>query len=414
MRKTLLATTVLVAGGMFAVGPAVAADKLSVGIGGFMEQWVGMTDLDNAAGDGGIRQWSDTEIIFNGKVEADNGLTFSVKVELEGNTGGDQIDESQMTIGGSFGQIVLGSEDHPAALMHHETQDVGVGYCGDVGWVGVTGCAREGGIGLGTNGWIVGGDDEKIAYYTPRMSGMQFGAAYVPNASVEDSNSAATNNDNDAWSVGLNYKGNMGDASVAVSFGHYQRSQVGSHTLHDLTAAEYAAANDAIAVYQEAVADGVDNTAPGTGTILADLSAFAAAANATLAGAMSSSAKADDFSFTNFGVQVGFGSFGFSASYAEVDGGAYMVDPGNPNALVKNTANDYDIVGAGVKYSDGPMAVSLSHMAAEADNGGESSATMLSLAYTLAPGIASKTSIISGEQGANEGTAFVTGVTIGF
>ena len=308
MRKTLLATTVLVAGGTFAVGPVMAADMLSVGVGGYMEQWVGISDLDNAGGNGGISQWTDSEIFFRGKLEADNGLTFSVKVELEGNTSGDQIDESQMTIGGTFGQIVLGSEDHPAALMHSGTQDVGVGYCGDgPGWVGATGCAREGGIGLGTNGWIVGGDDQKIGYYTPRMNGMQFGAAYIPDANTEDGNRLATDNDQDGWSVGLNYKGDMGDANVAVSFGHYQRGQVGAHTLHALTAAEYAAANEAIAVYQEAVADGVDNTAPGTGTILADLSAVAAEATETLSGAMSSSSKADDFTFTNFGVQVGSG-----------------------------------------------------------------------------------------------------------
>ena len=71
-------------------------------------------------------------------------------------------------------------------------------------------------------------------------------------------------------------------------------------------------------------------------------------------------------------------------------------------------------MGAGVKYSNGPMSVSLSHMLADADDGSESNTSMLSLAYKLAPGISSKTSIISGEQGANEGTAFVTGVAIGF
>ena len=67
-----------------------------------------------------------------------------------------------------------------------------------------------------------------------------------------------------------------------------------------------------------------------------------------------------------------------------------------------------------MKYSDGPMAVSLTHMMGDADNGEEASATMLSMAYTLAPGVASKTSIIAGEQGTAEGTAFVTGITVGF
>ena len=112
-----------------------------------------MTDISDSADparEGGVSQTSDSEIHFRGKLEADNGLTFSVKVEMEGNSqgrgsdaNGDDIDESQLTVSGSFGQIVLGSEDHPAALMHYGNQDVGVGYCGDSGWSGVTGCSRN-------------------------------------------------------------------------------------------------------------------------------------------------------------------------------------------------------------------------------------------------------------------------------
>ena len=152
------------------------------------------------------------------------GSTFSVKVELEGNTAGDTIDESQLTIGGSFGQIVLGTEDHPAALMHYGNQDVGVGYCGDAGWTGVTGCSRNGALGLGTNGWIVGGDEQKIAYYTPRISGIQFGAAYIPHTGDggEDKNRLPGGNDEDGVSFAVNLKHNLGDASVALSAGHYQ------------------------------------------------------------------------------------------------------------------------------------------------------------------------------------------------
>ena len=239
MRKTLLATTVLVAGGMFAVGTASAADmpkKLTVGVGGYMQQWVAITDLDNAAGNGGITQYSDSELFFRGKLEADSGLSFSVKIEFEGNTHGDVVDESQATVSGSFGAITLGSEDHVAALMHYGNQDVGVGLaCGDVGIIkDITGCATSSRKGLGTSGWIIGGDAQKVAYITPRMNGVQFGASYIPDAGTEDSGRAPTNNDEDAWSVGLNYKGDMGDANVAVSFGHYQASQVGAHTLVEI------------------------------------------------------------------------------------------------------------------------------------------------------------------------------------
>ncbi len=343
MRKALLATSALAFAGAVATAPASAADMLSVGVGGYMEQWVGFTDISDSADpsrEGGVAQWSDSEIFFRGKLEADNGLTFSVKVELEGNTSGDTIDESQLTVGGSFGQIVLGTEDHPAALMHYGNQDVGVGYCGDVGWTGVTGCSRNGAMGLGTNGWIVGGDEQKIAYYTPRMNGIQFGAAYIPDHTKEDANGAPNGNDNDGFSLAINMQQDVGEASVAVSAGHYTVSNAAS----------------------------------------------------------------DDQTFSNFGLRVGFGSFGFNVAYFEhEDGDGDDTDTG-----------DYNLTSAGMKYSDGPMAVSLTHMMGDADNGEEANATMLSMAYKLAPGVSSKTSLIVGEQSTVEGTALVTGVTVGF
>lgn len=343
MKRTLMLTSALAFAGAVATGPASAADMMSVGVSGYMEQWVGLTDLSdssNAAVEGGISQWSDSEIFFKGKLQADNGLSFSVKVELEGNSTGDTIDESQLTIGGSFGQIVLGTEDHPAALMHYGNQDVGVGYCGDSGWSGVTGCSRNGGMGLGTNGWIVGGDEQKIAYYTPRISGLQFGAAYIPDHTAEDRNALPTNgNENDGFSIAVNMQQAVGEASFAVSAGHY--------------------------------------------TVSTDV---------------------EDQTWTNFGLRVGFGSFGFNVAYAEhEDGDGDDTDNG-----------DYNLTSAGMKYSDGPMAVSLTHMMGDADNGDEANATMVSMSYKLAPGVSSKTSIIAGEQGTREGTAFVTGIAVGF
>ena len=439
MRKLLLATTALAAAGAFATVPVLAADKLSVGLGGYMQQWIGMSSLDGAAGDGGVSQYSDSEFYVTGKLEADNGLAFSVKVEVEGNTSGDQIDESQATVSGSFGQIVLGSEDHPASLMHYGNKDVGVGLnCGDASFIaGITSCAREGGKGLGTAGWLIGGDDHKVAYYTPRMGGVQFGAAYIPNTTNEDKGGAPVNNDTDAVSVGLNYMGDLGGSSVALSVGHYQASQTG--TAMDIfngtvrqknadgevdvltstyTKAMYEADVKARAAYDKALADGT----------MPDYAAAEMAKTQMMAHQVSAMAAADDRTFTNFGLRVGFGAFAFDVAYAAHDGGAYKFERMDKPAgdetsadddivmhrLVKDTSQDYEVTSAGVNYSEGPMAVSLSHMMAEADDGSDANATMLSFSYDLAPGIASRSSLIAGEQDAVQGTAFVTGITLGF
>ena len=370
MRKSLLATTALAAAGALAAAPASAADMLSVGVHGYMEQWVGFVDREDSAKpavEGGVAQWSDSEIFFRGKLEADNGLTFSVKVELEGNSTSDTIDESQLTVGGSFGQIVLGTEDHPAALMHYGNQDVGVGFCGDSGWTGVTGCSRNGGLGFGTNGWIVGGDEQKIAYYTPRISGVQLGLAYIPNHTKEDANGAPTDNDNDGFSAAVNLQQDVGEASVAVSAGYYRANLTGSPAMP----AKY-------------------RTDDG--------------GNKHVIEAAKAAVPAGEQTFANFGLRVGFGAFGFNVAYAEhEDGDGDDMDNG-----------DYNLTSAGMKYSDGPMSVSLTHMIGDADNGEEGNVTMLSVAYKLAPGVSSKTSVIAGEQGTKEGTAFVTGITVGF
>ena len=458
MRKVLIATSALAFAGAVAAVPASAdemPEKLTVGLGGYMQQWIGVSDLDNnAAGSGGVSQYSDSEFYVRGSVEADNGLKFSVKFELEGNTHPDVIDESQATVSGSFGQIVLGSEDDPAALMHYSVQDVGVGLaCGDPSFIkGVTTCARRGGKGLGTAGWIVGGDTQKIAYYTPRMSGVQLGLSYSPE-SVEDSGAGApVNNDTDAMALGLNYTGEMGEASIALSIGHYQESQVGAMEMlksgmndEAITVGQYMANNAAIEAGAEALESGVAD-----GSTLGAVAQAAHEALASNEGALDTMAsKADSRTLTNFGIRVGMGSFGFSASYLTHDGGTYMVasspivniadghswdhdgdadtaevaessnnnDPSNDTArsvLAKNTAADYEVMGAGVMYSDGPMAVSLSHMVADADDGSSANATMLSFSYTLAPGIASRTTLMSGEQDGASGNAFVTGITLGF
>lgn len=85
-------------------------------------------------------------------------------------------------------------------------------------------------------------------------------------------------------------------------------------------------------------------------------------------------------------------------------------------------SKDYDVWGASVSYSDGPMALSLGRMADEADDGGEREATMVSASYTLAPGVAWKSSIFAVEDTTvgeddgfmNEGTGFVTGIALSF
>ena len=483
MRKTLLATSALALAGALAVGSASAADKMSAGVSGYMQQWFGMADQDAASpNSGGFAQQSDSEFFITGSLKADNGLTFGVKIEVEGNGSGG-IDESVATVSGDFGKVNIGAEDNAQTLTHVGVGDVGVGLnCGDVGaWiVGVNGC----GEGLETTGHQHG-DRRSVTYFTPRMSGVQLAVSYIPDIAVEASNVAPKNNDNDGWAVGLNATQSLGDASVNISLGHRSASgsmdpvnlMSGADSATRLMRGEVTAADKAIAAYKKArdlmvAKKGGDVDASGLSVLQT------AAANATNALADASDImgahKADANNFTNFGLTVGMGAFTFGVAAATRDGGAYMVDkndmvvidptnrwdhdgdgcdaaadcvddpakagdqsgtagrleadglndPDNDWArteLVENSSKDYDVVSVGTTYTDGPMAASLSYMMVDYGDGGESEATMLSFSYTLAPGVASKTSIFAADQQrpgkddtSGEGTAFVTGITISF
>ena len=142
---------------------ASASDMLSVGVASYMEQWVGYAGSQSAS-----------EVYVRTALESDMGLRYTVHVEVEGDRGsnstGDTIDESQFEVNGSFGQIVLGTDDHSAALMHHSNRDMGVsGYLQQ--WI-------EGAAYPDTDSSITDADDRKVSYIAPRLMGLQIGLSH--------------------------------------------------------------------------------------------------------------------------------------------------------------------------------------------------------------------------------------------
>lgn len=236
MKKLLLATTASAVAIMLAAsGPAMAqkkASKIKLGLGGFMEQWIGYVDddRDDKANQGTVNfdVKSDSEIHIKGSTKLDNGLKFGVKWELEGDdknlgsSGG--YDEAMLYVSGSFGRINLGMEDNASELMQYSAPNVGpIGTnksdAGD--WV-----AEPSGFGtvntsiqldLGTS------DDTKITYFTPRVGGFQFGASYTPNGNNEnDAQQDEDSTDHNYWSVGANFVKKFGKVSVAVAAGYME------------------------------------------------------------------------------------------------------------------------------------------------------------------------------------------------
>jgi len=96
--------------------PAHAQTKVEpirVTVGGFHGQFLSYINQDDVGTvtngtSGKLTQFdvsSDSEIHFNGRTTLDNGMTIGFRVELEGNTDSDQIDETYMFVEGKFGRI---------------------------------------------------------------------------------------------------------------------------------------------------------------------------------------------------------------------------------------------------------------------------------------------------------------------
>lgn len=506
MRKAFLTT--VSAAAMLAVAPlgASAADMLSVGVGGYMQQWFGYANRDDDGEDGGWDAQSDSEVHFKGSLESDMGLKFSIHVELEGDRGSNAIDESFARVSGEFGQIEFGARDHAMVRMHSGISDVGIGLTSGDTQKWVPGAYLE------TAGHAIG-NARKLNYITPRVSGLQVGLSYAPDDKAQDASIGAPNgNDDAAWGAAVNFQQAMGDdATVTISLGHHSRDSADSaisymdasvpgtgeedmrlttfgHTAHMKAweTLEYVTQNDDKNKLTGLTGTDDANRAANLATIVNDgLMGRQAIMKAT-----SSMMKSDASTYTNAGVGVSFGAFKFNVAYATVDGGAYTTapanvavtvaevtaiaadteddrftptqsltaegvfidtahtwdadedpttaataeaadsnDPSNDNPMwmgtkvVEDQTKNYDVWGVSVSYTDGPMALSLGHMTHEEDAGGEREATMLSASYTLAPGVAWKSSIFTVEDDTshknvtgdmNEGTGFVTGITLGF
>ena len=228
MKKILLGTSALALAGASA-GKAEAA-TWDLDWGGYFEASVGYADVDGPSGTDfdGVDVLQDAEIQFTPSITLDNGLTFGVDIQLEGNTGGDQIDESFAFVKGSFGQVLIGSENSAGYKMSYGAPDVtwvGVNSGSLSAFIPFSGGGRGSDVFRGTLGssFVEVGrnnDAQRITYFTPRFAGFQLGASYARDA-LEDSSAAvdidAAGTLNNIFDVGANYVNSFGAFDLAVS-----------------------------------------------------------------------------------------------------------------------------------------------------------------------------------------------------
>ncbi|RCK19688.1 porin [Thalassospira lucentensis] len=211
MKKILVASSALVA--VAFAGQASASEKISLSVGGYMEQWMGFADQDNYAAGGRPNAFqSDTEVHFSGSTTLDNGIEVGAKIELEGEGGnsGTMVDEQYLYVNGGFGQVKLGAEDGPQTDMLTIAPSTGPvnAQDGDLGnWVDIDGNVKANIYGYS--------DAKKVTYYTPVLGGFRAGLSYTDDDTSENNDTA--NGGDSRYAAGVEYIGDFDAVSIKVS-----------------------------------------------------------------------------------------------------------------------------------------------------------------------------------------------------
>ena len=242
MKKYLYGTTALAAVAL-AAGPALAeAEPLHMELGGYYTLWYSYSDPDRAAnGSSSVGEFVGTqnaEVYFKMRGELDNGLRIGGRIELEGETGGDQIDQHYLVLAGGFGEFRLGSINSGRYSYGWNTDAPTVGIGINSGWMSalVTPLNVSGfrfrSVGLST---VIdfSNDENKITYFTPRFNGFQLTASWTPRGHEVTSSSVGQGGSSFFFSgpadesiintngldVGLSYSGDFDGVGIEVQAG---------------------------------------------------------------------------------------------------------------------------------------------------------------------------------------------------
>lgn len=238
MKKVLLSTSAIAVVGAMAV-PASAAEW-DVRVGGYFNAMVAYTNnsgnfVAGATDFDGVDVQTNNEIFFLPSITLDNGIKIGANVQLEAESRGDQIDESYVYVKGSFGEVLIGSENSAGYKMHYAAPNamiIAMNSPSTVSYIpwfqaaqaGVAGAETS--IFLGTLGSTYlevgpGNDSKRLTYFTPRFSGFQLGVSYSRDLAEDNffptnigNGTGAVNN---VFDIGANYVQSFGDINVAVS-----------------------------------------------------------------------------------------------------------------------------------------------------------------------------------------------------
>jgi len=196
MKKLLLGSTALVVGGLMAA-PAMAADPIKIGVGGYYTFYAVAGGIQSTyATNGSVTSYNglffqqEGEIHFIGQTKLDNGTSVGLNVELEGwnpssATANAQIDEAYLFAFGNWGRVEVGSRDAASYRMYYGSPSALIGF-GAIQHNHNIVAAAPGAFNkaffhattaTNTAAWQ---DVNRINVFTPRFQGFQLGVGYAP------------------------------------------------------------------------------------------------------------------------------------------------------------------------------------------------------------------------------------------
>ena len=236
MKRGLLGTTALIGVGLAGLGSAASAradSPIQLTVGGFFREAYQVVLDDDGSGPENTSQepgdehsddgfFNDAEVHFMGRTVLDNGLEVGARIELEGETDDDQIDEAWVYFAGGFGEFRIGADDEalanscllpPGGTANFSAFSPNQWGANTFNLVDPAGTISP--FGAVTNSACEGvddkGDAQKIIYFSPVFHGFQLTASYTPNPDVE------SHVDGAGLHVGMPVKGND-DADFDASF----------------------------------------------------------------------------------------------------------------------------------------------------------------------------------------------------
>jgi predicted porin len=265
MTRSFLSVTALASSLLFAAGPAFAADKVKLSLGGYYHFTAYSVDQDTrSSAVGGLPAQplrshgftSEGEVHIKGKTVLDNGLEVGFRAEFElekdnarravaspgtfnaqpnAQYSDDLVDEVWGYIEGVFGRVVFGQEDGVADLMgvfsprvseSNRIDDAETYMFEDPGNPGQI--YAPNGLLLRTD-LIASDDSSKLIYMTPRFFGVQAGISYAPElaknyAGFVTRQRSQIDQQSEIWEAAVNYSQSFSNVDLAAYFGYVSGS----------------------------------------------------------------------------------------------------------------------------------------------------------------------------------------------